>query len=243
MNAVERAKRDLVIANRILAHQQVLDAYGHVSIRHPDNPRRHFLAVSLSPGRVRFDDIVEFEHDGVAVVAERRPLYLERFIHGAVYQARPEIQAVLHAHAEDVLPFTISSVPFRAVIQNAGDMGSAVPVWDIADRFGTNTDLLVRTLEQGRDLARTLGAERIALMRSHGFVSTGRTLNDLVRLSVFIPRNARVLTTALRLGGEIKALHPGEIAARLAIDPESPAMRRGWEHWAIEAGCAEMLDD
>ena len=241
MDPIERARRDLVIANRILAHQQVLDAYGHVSIRHPLDPGRHLLARSASPGIIVPDDIVEFTHDGVPVGPEKRPLYLERFIHGAIYATRPEVNAVLHAHAEDVLPFTISSVPFRPVIQNVGDMGSPVPVWDIADKFGSNTDLLVRTLEQGRDLAATLGQGRIALMRSHGFVGAGRTLNDLVRLSVFVPRNARVLMAALRLGGDIKSLHPGEMAARLAIDPESPAMRRGWDYWAIEAGCEALL--
>lgn len=242
MDAVERAKLDLVIANRILAHQRVLDAYGHVSIRHPLDPTRHFLARSTGPAIVEPGDIVEFTHDGLSVERETRPLYLERFIHGAVYAVRPDVNAVLHAHAEDVLPFTISSVPFRPVLQNIGDMGASIPVWDIADRFGTDTDLLVRTIDQGRDLAGTLGHGRVALMRSHGFVSTGRTLNDLVRLSVYIPRNARVLMAALRLGGEIKHLHPGEIAARLAIDPESPAMRRGWELWAREAGCADLLD-
>lgn len=242
MDAVERAKRDLVVANRILAHQRVLDAYGHVSIRHPLDPSRHFLACSTGPAIVESGDIVEFTHDGIPVSRETRPLYLERFIHGAVYAARPDVNAVLHAHAEDVLPFTISSVPFRPVLQNVGDMGASIPVWDIADRFGTGTDLLVRNLEQGRDLAGTLGAGRVALMRSHGFVSAGRTLNDLVRLSVYIPRNARVLMAAMRLGGEVKGLHPGEIAARLAIDPESNAMRRGWELWAREAGCAHLLD-
>ncbi len=242
MTTIERARRDLVVANRILAHQQVLDAYGHVSVRHPLDPTRHLLARSASPAIIGLDDIVEFTHDGVPTGRETRALYLERFIHGAVYTARPDVNAVIHAHAEDVLPFTISSVPFRPVLQNVGDMGAVIPVWDIADRFGKDTDLLVRNLDQGRDLAGTLGSGRVALMRSHGFVSTGRTLNDLVRLSVYIPRNARVLMAAMRMGGEVKGLHPGEIAARLAIDPESNAMRRGWELWAREAGCADMLD-
>lgn len=242
MDAVERAKRDLVIANRILAHHKVVDAYGHVSIRHPLDPTRHLLARSTGPAIVDVGDIVEFSHDGVPASPETRPLYLERFIHGAVYEVRSDVNAVLHAHAEDVLPFTISSVSFRPVLQNVGDMGASIPVWDIADRFGTNTDLLVRTLAQGQDLAGVLGRGRVALMRSHGFISTGRTLNDLVRLSVYIPRNARVLMAAMRMGGDIKGLHPGEVEARLAIDPESPAMRRGWELWAREAGCAHLLD-
>ena len=241
MDVVERAKRDLVVANRILAHQRVLDAYGHVSVRHPLDPTRHFLARSTAPALVGPEDIVEFTHDGAPTARETRPLYIERFIHGAVYAVRPDIHAVLHAHSEDVLPFTISSVPFRPVLHNVGDMDATIPVWDIADRFGTSTDLLVRDLDQGRDLAGTLGKGRVALMRSHGFVSTGRTLNDLVRLSVHIPRNARVLIAAIRLGGEVKGLHPGEIAARLAFEPETPAMRRGWEVWAREAGCEALL--
>ncbi len=241
MDAVQKAIRDLVIANRILAHNNVLDAYGHVSVRHPNDPSRHLLARSMSPGIVTADDIVEFTHDGVPTSAEKRSLYLERFIHGAVYEVRPEINAVLHAHSDDVLPFTVSSVPMRAIIHSIGDIGSNIPVWDMADKFGTNTDLLVRNMDHGRDLAATLAHNRVALMRAHGFVSTGRTLNDLVRISVYIPRNARTQLEAIKLGGDVKYLHEGEIAARLAIDPESPAARRGWEYWAIEAGCADLL--
>lgn len=241
MDAVARAVRDLVVANRILAHQGVVDAYGHVSVRHPLDPARHFLARSTSPGIVEASDIVEFTHDGVPVGRETRPLYLERFIHGAVYQARPEVNAVLHAHAEDVLPFTISTIPLRPVLQNVGDLGGVIPVWDIADTFGTSTDLLVRNAAHGQDLAATLGRGRMALMRAHGFVSVGISLPDLVRLSVYIPRNARVLMAAMRLGGGVKELHPGEIAARQALDPASPAMLRGWEFWALEAGCTGLL--
>ena len=243
MNNRDDIRRELVIANRILAAEDVVDAYGHVSMRDPENPGRFFLSWSRAPVLVESGDILEYSLDCQPASADPRPLYLERFIHGAVYEARPDVNAVLHAHAEDVLPFTISSVPFRPVLQNVGDMGAVIPVWDIADNFGTDTDLLVRNQEHARDLARTLDAGRLALMRGHGFVATGRTLNDLVRLSVHVPRNARVLMAALLLGGEVKGLHPGEIAARLAIDPEQPAMRRGWEVWAREAGCGDLLGD
>ncbi len=207
MDNVERAVRDLVVANLILAHNRVLDAYRHVSIRHSADPTRHFLAHSLSPGIVTENDIVEFTHDGLPVNDEKRPLYLERFIHGGVYMARPDINAVLHAHSDEVLPFTISSVPLRAVIHSIGDIGHNIPVWDIADKFGTNTDRLVRNLDQGKDLAATLAGIRVALMHSHGFVSTGRTLNDLARIYVYIPRNVRAQMQAIQLGSEVKFLH------------------------------------
>ena len=244
MNAIARVKRDLVIANRILAQQNVLDAYGHVSLRHPEDAGRYFLARSLSPAIVEEDDIIEFHLDGTPVnAAEKRPLYLERFIHGGVYEKRPEVMSVLHSHAEDVLPFSISKkVRLRPVIHNVGDMGAEVPVWDIADKFGEDTTLLVTNMDQSRDLARCLDCNRLALMRGHGFVCVGRSINDLVRLSVFIPRNARVMMNAMRMG-EFIALSRGEVEARLKLDTESPALKRGWEFWAREAGVGHLLED
>ncbi|MDF2116505.1 class II aldolase/adducin family protein [Roseiarcaceae bacterium H3SJ34-1] len=250
MDAVTSAKRTLVIANRILAHYDVLDAYGHVSVRHPHDPSRYLLSRSLSPASVTEDDIIEFHLDGRPVDAdEKRPLYLERFIHGGVFEARPEVNSVLHSHAEDVLPFSITKQPMLPVIHTAGNMGGTIPVWDIADKFGSNTNLLVSNMEQGRDLARCLDCNRIALMRTHGFVSTGVSIPDLVRLAVYIPRNARVQMAAMRMcsPGEgmanIRVLSPGEIAARVGLDPDTPAMRRGWDYWAREVGCEHLLSE
>jgi len=242
MEPLERARRDLVVANRILADQKVLDSFGHVSIRHPARPDRYLLARSCSPGIVTPDDIVEFMLDGTPVGPEKRPLYLERAIHGAVYETRPDINAVLHAHTDDLLPFTVADITLRPVVQSVGDMGDNIAVWDIADKFGDDTDLLVVTLEQGRDLAACLGDNRVVLLRNHGFVSVDLTLGALVRLAVFLPRNARVLLAALTAGTPIKTLKPGEIAARRRLDPNSPSMRRGWEYWAREAGCGDLID-
>jgi ribulose-5-phosphate 4-epimerase/fuculose-1-phosphate aldolase len=242
MNAIERTVRDIVIANRILAQSKVVDAYGHVSIRHPERPDRFFLACSVSPAIVEIRDIVEFNLDGTPVDAEeQRPLYAERFIHGGVYEKRPDVKAALHSHADDLLPFSISKTTrLRAVTHNVGDMGHEVPVWDIADKFGDETTLLVTNMDQSRDLAGCLDRNRLVLMRGHGFVCVGRTINDLVRLSVYLPRNARVQLAAMQLG-EYKPLSHGEIEARLKLDPEAPAMRRGWEYWAREAGCEHLL--
>lgn len=242
MDAIERTIRDVVIANRVLALNKVLDAYGHVSIRHPERPDRYFLARSLSPALVDVDDVIEFNLDGTPIDPnEKRPLYLERFIHGGVYEKRPDVKAALHSHADDLLPFSISkTTKLKPVIHAVGDMGDTVPVWDIADKFGDDTTLLVTNMAQSRDLAGCLGCYRLALMRGHGFVCVGFSINDLVRLSVYIPRNARTQLAAMQMG-EYKALSRGEIEARLKLDPESPAMRRGWELWAREAGCGHLL--
>ena len=240
MTDLDRTLADLVIANRILAHEGVVDAYGHVSVRHPDDPRRFLLARSLSPEMVERTDIMEFDLEGRALGGDARQPYLERFIHGAVYEARPEVTAVVHAHAEDVLPFGITAAPLRPVIHSGSFMGEDVPVWDIRDRFG-DTNLLVTNLPQGRDLAARLAANSVALMRGHGFVAAARSIIEVVRMSVYVPRNARVQLAAMRLG-EVKPLSRGEIAARNAgYKPHSPETQRAWEYWAIRAGCRELL--
>tara|TARA_R110000787_G_scaffold31927_1_gene84506 strand:+ start:251 stop:973 length:723 start_codon:yes stop_codon:yes gene_type:complete len=240
MTDLEPALRDLVVANRILAHENVVDAYGHVSIRHPGNPERYFLSCSRSPELVTRGDIMEFRLDGTPVGGDARNPYLERFIHGAAYERDPGAMAVVHSHAEEVLPYTISTAPLRPVIHSAGLMGPPPPVWDIAENFG-DTTLLVVNMDQGRDLATALAGNRIVLMRGHGFVATGRSLSEVVRVSVMLPRNARILTTALQLGG-VKPLSPGEIALRQAMNPDGKEFYRAWEYWATRAGCADMLD-
>jgi ribulose-5-phosphate 4-epimerase/fuculose-1-phosphate aldolase len=243
MRALDNLVQDLVIANRILAREEVVDAYGHVSVRHPDDPQRFLIARSLAPELVGADDFVELGLDGQPVRSgEERPLYLERFIHAAIFEARPDVMAVVHAHAEDTLPFGIADgTQLRPVIHAGSFIGGAVPVWDIADHFG-DTNLLVTNIEQGRDLARSLGQGSVALMRGHGFASAARSLIEVVRMSVYLPRNARALMRAKQLGGAINYLSEGEIAARnRGYRPYSPETWRTWEYWATKAGCGHLL--
>jgi HCOMODA/2-hydroxy-3-carboxy-muconic semialdehyde decarboxylase len=244
MSDISALVRDLVVANRILARENVVDAYGHVSVRHPDDPQRFLLATSVAPEMVEEDHIVAFNLDCTPVRHDGRPLYHERFIHGGIYEARPDVQAVVHAHAEDVLSFSISTTALRPVIHSGSFMGAHVPVWDMADRFGPDTNMLVTNMEQARDLARCLGSNNVALMRGHGFSAAARSLIEVVRMAVYIPRNARVQMNALRLGGEIRPLHDGEIAARdLGYKPYSLETRRAWRYWAHKAGCAHLVEE
>src|SRR5947208_6723825 len=233
---------ELVIANRILANEDVVDAYGHVSVRNPKAPERFFLAHSRSPALVEAGDIVEHTLDGAALRPEPRPLYLERFIHAAIYEARPEVTAVVHAHAEDVLPFTITRQALRPVIHSGAFIGAEVPVWDIAESFGDRTNLLVTNIAQGRDLAKRLAGNNVVLMRGHGFAAAARSLIDVVRMSVYLPRNARAQFRGMQLG-KVKALSKGEIEARTGgtgYKPDSPETQRTWQYWAHRAGCTEL---
>lgn len=200
------------------------------------------MARSLAPDLVTADDVVELDLKGEPVHEENRALYLERYIHAAIFEVRPDVMSVVHAHAEDILPFGIANgTPLRPVIHSGSFIGSHVPVWDIADRFG-DTNLLVANMEQGRDLAATLGRNNVALMRGHGFAAAARSLIEVVRMSVYLPRNARALSAALRLGGDIRYLSQGEIDARNSgYKPYSPETWRAWEYWATRCGCGEML--
>jgi len=242
MTSLDTVIQDLVIANRILAKEEVVDAYGHVSLRHPDNPDHFLIARSVAPELVSAEDIVELSLDGMPVRDEKHTLYLERFIHAAIFEARPEVMAVVHAHAEDTLAFGVADgARLRPVIHSGSFIGSEVPIWDIADNFG-DTNLLVTNMEQGRDLAKCLGPNNVALMRGHGFASAGRSLIEVVRMSVYLPRNARALMRGKQLGGTIKYLSQGEIDARnRGYSPYSTETWRAWEYWANKAGCGHLL--
>ena len=232
--------RELAAANRILAHNGVVDAYGHISVRDPRNPNRFLLSRSKSPELVEPDDILAFDLEGELADGETGKPYLERFIHAGIYEANPEIMSVVHSHALDVLPFSISDVPLRPVLHTASHCGAEIPVWDIADKFG-DTSLLVTNREQGRDLARFLAKRRVALMRGHGFAAAGRTLGEVLKVSIYLPQNARVLMDAMRLGGKVKPLTAREIEIRDEAGPGGRELDRAMEYWAAKAGCSHFL--
>jgi len=158
---VDQALQQLVIGNRILAREGVLDGFGHLSVRHPDNPERYFMACSRGPELVRREDLIEFTLQGEPLNQNGRAMYAERAIHGAIYAARPDVNAVCHNHSPSTIPFGISGTALKPVMHMAALIGADVPVWDIRDDFG-DTNLLVREWAQGQSLARTLGDRRVA---------------------------------------------------------------------------------
>lgn len=224
----------LVIANRILAHEQVFDSYGHVSVRHPDAPRRFFLAASVSPEQIRLEDILEYDADAQPVEPTARAQYSERFIHAAIYAQRPDVQAVIHGHADAVLPFTVTDVKLRPLLHVAAIIGHDIPVWDMGDEFG-DTDLLVTEPAHAHSLARTLGHGRVVLMRGHGFTAAAASLELAVRVAIYLKTNAQLQTAAMALG-PVQFLSAGEVAAADARMGSPRATGRVWENWARRAG-------
>jgi len=225
----------LVAANRILAHEDVVDAFGHVSLRHPDNPHRYVMSRSRAPELVEFDDLMEFDLDGAVINDQGQTPYGERFIHGAIFEQREEIMAVVHNHAYDVIPFGITGTPLVPVIHTAATIGEEIPVWDIRDKFGDATDMLVRNMDQGRDLSETLGENSCALMRGHGAVIACKSLKEAVVTSIYLKINARILSTAMAMGTPVQ-LSSGEVESMSATQLSPLAMDRMWEAFCRRAG-------
>ena len=234
-NPIAEPLRALVIANRILASQGVLDAFGHVSIRHPKETSRFFIARSLGPELVAEADLQEFTLDNQQVGGSPLPGYSERAIHAAIYAARPDVQAVCHNHSPSVIPYGVSSVRLRPIYHMAGLLGTEVPVWDPQPDFG-DTDMLVRTLEQGHSLARTLGGNRVALMRGHGSVVASQSLREVVMCCVYLEHNARLQREALALGETPRYLTDGEIQRTLTWTRDPVIQERAWNTWQVRAG-------
>jgi ribulose-5-phosphate 4-epimerase/fuculose-1-phosphate aldolase len=224
---------ELVTANRILAREGIVDAFGHASIRHPERADRFFLSRARAPACIESDDLLEIALDGTVIEAGSRKAYAERFIHAAVYEARPDVQAVIHNHSPSVIPFGVTATPLRPLLHMAASMGTHVPLWDSQTRFG-DTNLLVTSLELARDLAATLASHAIVLMRGHGCTVAGASLREVVFNAIYLEVNANLQLQATGLGA-ITFLTDGEVAAALKTR-SSFTFERAWEHWCHRAG-------
>jgi len=225
--SLSELRDDLVLANRILSHEAVVDAFGHVSARHPDHPDRYLISCSKSPNAVEAGDIVELTLDSRPVTPTSRRLYIEGVIHGAIYAARPDVHAICHHHAAAILPYCVTGTALVPISQLGAAGGAMMPLWDSRDDFG-DTNLLVATAQQGASLARALGPHWIVLMARHGATVAGRSLREAVFRAVHSCRNAEALTQA-RMLGPVEGLSPGEIDLVAKLTPGQ--VGRSWEYW------------
>jgi ribulose-5-phosphate 4-epimerase/fuculose-1-phosphate aldolase len=229
---------DLVAANHILAQQGILDGYGHVSVR-DDSARDHYLlSRSLAPALVTAADIQQYDLDSNPLDPAARPSFIERFIHGEIYRARPDVQAIVHSHAPSLIPFGVTGVALRPLYHMTAFVGAGVPVFEVRTARSKDDSkmlMLVHNQTLGRALAETLAAKPAAMMRGHGAVIVGSSLPHVVGRSVYLALNATLQTQAVALGGSINYLDSAE--AREEI-PDN--YQRAWELWKRQADCASL---
>jgi len=233
MTPLDTLLDELVTANRILAREEVVDSFGHISARHPERPDRFILSRARAPDCIERDDLMEFSLDGEPVDARGRKPYLERYIHAAVYEAKPEVHAVVHNHSPSVIPFGVTGTKIRPLLHTCGCMGHEVPIWDSGEKFG-DTNMLVSSLAMGRDLARRVGGGRTALLRGHGCVVAARNIREVVYIAVYLELNARLQMQAMGMG-TIKFLTAGEVD-KILESTGAVAFDRAWENWCRRAG-------
>jgi ribulose-5-phosphate 4-epimerase/fuculose-1-phosphate aldolase len=236
--SLAEAREVLARANHMIAHEGVLDAFGHVTMRHPSDPGRFLMSRSRGPELVQPEDIHEFTLDSQIIKPIKQRLYSERVIHGEIYKARPEVMAVCHHHAPSMLPFCITGMKMKPLNHLGATMGAQVPVWDSRHEFG-NTNLLVAKPEVGASLARALGPYWTVLMRRHGATVAGRTLEEVTFRTIYTARNAAAQIQAEMLGAGLEPLNAEEteLAANHNLAP-GPVMR-AWEYWSVRLDKAE----
>lgn len=224
---------DLVAANHILFDQGVVDAFGHISVRHDKRPDRFLLARNMAPGNVTADDILEFDLDGNAIDAGGRKIYLERFIHGELFRARPDVMSVVHSHSHNIVPLsTVKGTPLRAIFHMAGFIGEAAPVFEIRDAGGDGTDLLITDNRLGAALAATFADSDIALMRGHGSTVVANSIPLAVYRAVYAELNARYQLQASNLGDVTYLTAAEGLACTNRVEGQ---VQRPWEFWKAEA--------
>lgn len=222
----------LVVANRILYDQGVVDGFGHVSVRHDQSPAHFLLARNMAPALVRRDDIVTFDLDGTALDANGRRVYLERFIHGEVYRARPDVHAVVHSHSPSVIPFGVTRQALRPVFHMSGFLGQGTALFDIRDTAG-DTDMLVSNNTLGKALAASLGTRSTVLMRGHGSTVVGASIEQVIYRAIYAEVNAKLQMQAMGLG---EVTYLSEQEAAMAMATNDTQLARVWELWSKRVG-------
>jgi ribulose-5-phosphate 4-epimerase/fuculose-1-phosphate aldolase len=233
-SSVKHIIRDLVIANRILAHENVIDDFGHVSVRHPHNPNHFFLSRARSPEIVDASDILEFNKNGEPIDAKGQKPYAERALHAALYEARPDVQCVVHHHARAVLTFCITDIPLKPVFHMASIIGHDVPRWDSQDDFG-DTNMLVDNLDKARSMAKALGQNSTMLLARHGACCVGSSIQEAVFISIYMKENAELILQS-RPHGTLSYLSRGEIDQTGALLRTDICQTRSWDYRKARAG-------
>jgi ribulose-5-phosphate 4-epimerase/fuculose-1-phosphate aldolase len=241
-NRLSELRAELALGNRIVANEGIIDSFGHLSMRHPDNPNHYLLSRSRAPDLVTADDFIEYDLDSNPVGGTDKPQYSERVIHGEIYKARPDVNSVSHHHCPAFMPLLANRMDYVPIFHLGAVGGIKPPYWDQHDEFG-DTNMLVIKPEEGASLARALGPHWLVMMNRHGVTVAGTSVKDCVFRCVFSARNAEYQVRALSIGTNIASLTPGEAAAAGGISAKTTGLTRSWEYWAMRVAHAGKMPD
>ncbi len=218
---------DLVLAYKILVNEGVLDSFGHISIRSAASRDRFLLPRAMPPSLVNAEDVLEFRIETSQPVDPRgRRVNGERYLHGEIYKARPNVCAIVHSHSQAVIPFSITNVPLRPVIVQAGFMPLQIPNFEIRDVRGNGRGMQITDQVRGAALAKVLGDVPLALMRGHGNVVVGSSVKQATVFAAYTDINARMQAQAMQLDRNIVAMDEPEL-----FGPSEFDINRPWENF------------
>jgi ribulose-5-phosphate 4-epimerase/fuculose-1-phosphate aldolase len=218
---------DLIIATRILVNEHVINGFGHVSVRDPNRSDRYFMTRD-NFGKTDVEDyIVELDLDSNSCKPDGLKLSLERFIHGEIYRARPDVNAIVHTHSPALIPFSISKTPLQPLYHMCGFLAAGAPIFDIQHEHGI-TNMLIQNSELGRSLASSLGKSAVVLMRGHGATIVGSSVKEAVFRAIYATINAHLQPIAMQLG-EPKFLSYEE--AVKTDELHHAVLDRPWDYW------------
>jgi len=231
MTTRAEAIEDLVLANRILYQQGILDAYGHVSVRDPEQPDHFFLARHMAPGIVTADDIQTLDLGGNVLNGDTRKPYTELYIHAAMFAAKPDVHGVVHTHSHSLIPFGATKTTLRPIWAPASFLEAGAAWFDTRSDFG-DTDLMIRTMPLGQSLVKAIGKRPVVLMRGHGGTVVGASVREAVFRAIYLEANAKIVLQSRLLGGKPIFINKGEARRSVAHLRDDPTYRRAWEFWS-----------
>ena len=239
VNALTKAHLEIPLASKIAVNEGVLDTYGHVSMRHPNNPHRYFLSRSSAPDMVTLDGLIEYHLNSRPVRDPGVAQYSERVIHGEIYKARPDVMSICHHHAPAFMPLLATGTDYVPVFHLGAVGGIKPPFWDQRDEFG-DTIMLVIKAEEGASLARTLGSHQMVLMRRHGVTVVGSSVRDCIYRAIQTSRNADFLVRAMMIGS-VSPLSPDETELAGSIPNKTTGLIRSWDYWTARVAKTDGL--
>lgn len=228
----QELRHKIATSTRILVKERLIGPFGHPSARVPGTDLVAVLGHTHDDikdlGQTNADDVVLMELDGT-VVEGKLDAPGERFIHTEIYKARPEVQAVVHAHPMSCIAFSIAGVALR-------------PIWHLCTVFAEGiptheSSIQIDNAERAQALVATLGGHKAVLMKGHGVAVVGESIEEATVSAVNLERSARLQTVVAGLG-EVREIPRSELndellTSGLTMHEYAEAQ---WDYWALEAG-------